>query len=52
MSTNWTPMLSRIRCWPATVCSKVSCPCDFPHNLTWQVEMSPVQSGIDNKPTI
>ena len=61
MSTSWTPMmLSGDQSLLAAVnkASRVPCPCvltvvyEMSPPITWQLEILPVLSGIDNKPTI
>ena len=50
MCTSWTPMLARARAFDPELRQYTSW---VPSTIkTWQVEISPVLSGIDNKPTI
>ena len=58
MSTNWMPMLARagsiLSCASMRLGCQVTADCRWFIKLLhhWQVEISPVLSGIDNKPTI
>ena len=60
MSTSWMPMLVRGGSIPSFDIMRVGCQVTadwrwfrkFPHHYTWQVEISPVLSRIDNKTTI
>ena len=60
MSTSWMPMLWRAGSILSCASMRLGClvPLDwrcfmkFTHHYTLQVEISPVLSGIDNKPTI
>ena len=59
ISIRWTAaMLLRVRSWTAPGASRVPCLTEwqwfvkFPQHITWQVDISPVLSGINNQPTI